>query len=179
MKRKLNYRCIPINVHFAPQKKSMKKMKNEDVDDVDGTTNHNTFSTSLVWKNEYEIRCRPYYNDDPQLQQQHKQQCHFLVHPFWLHFGLMDEEGMGSLIDKEGWIGVYTPTGRRFSSPKHIHSIKTLLRALAYLYQNPNRYLRMDTMTRVLSVCCDDDDNEHYNNYNDKEINIYRLRINQ
>ena len=184
MKRKLkiNYRFIPMNVFFPPEKKKTI---------VHSTTPFSLLSIPpiipsiipsipfipLVWKNEYEITCRPYYNDyndDPILQHNRRHQCHFLIHPLWVHLDLMDPEGLGDCVDKEGWIGVYTPIGRRFSPPKHIHSIKTFLRALVYLYQNPNTYLCMDTMTKTLSIGVEGKEEDYKE---EKELNIYRLQI--
>uniref|UniRef100_A0A6C0D0Q6 Uncharacterized protein n=1 Tax=viral metagenome TaxID=1070528 RepID=A0A6C0D0Q6_9ZZZZ len=179
MKRKLkiNYRFIPINVFFPPEKKKtlVHSTTPFSIPAIPAIPAISTPFIPLVWKNEYEITCRPYYHENPLLQPNCRHQCHFLIRPVWIHLDLLDEDGLGECIDSDGWIGVHTPMGRRFSPPKHIHTIKTFLRALVYLYQNPNTYLCMDTMTKSLCLCVDgkeeDDDKE------EKELNIYRLQI--
>jgi hypothetical protein len=85
---------------------------------------------------------------------------------------LEDPEGMGSVIDQNGWIGVYAPPERHFSCPRLINTLKALLRALAHLYQNPDAYLCMDISTRNLCVRRDRDEDGQ----KETELNIYRLR---
>jgi hypothetical protein len=148
-KSKSIYRYLPIHVYFPPQKK---------YDD--------TASPVFIWKNEYEIIYRINNNNN----NTDSYQLHFRIHPLWLHLRLRDEEGLASSIDEEGWIGVHVPAGRRFSKPQHIDTLKAFLRTLAHLSQNPGTYLCMDTMTRVLCVRRDGDEDQ------DIEQNIYRLR---
>jgi len=87
---------------------------------------------------------------------------------------------MGSVVDKDGWVGVHAPPGRRFSCPTSIKTIKGFLRALAHLYQNPEAYLCMDTMTRVLCVRREGDEDQYQDQEKDSslsiELDIYRLR---
>jgi len=148
VRKNSHYRFIPINVYFPPPPK-------KPIPDP-----------PLLWKNEYEIQYRSHRNNEIDLQ------LHFRIHPLWLALRLKDEEGLACSIDKDGWIGVYAPMGRRFSLPKHIDTLKALLRALAHMYQNPQTYLCMDTMTRVLCVLREDDENTPQV---DAEQNVYRL----
>lgn len=147
VRKNSHYRFIPINVYFPPVPEPM-------------------MFPPLLWKNEYEIQYRSHRNNEIDLQ------LHFRIHPLWLHLRLKDKEGLAGSIDKDGWIGVYAPMGRRFSLPKHIDTLKALLRALAHMYQNPQTYLCMDTMTRVLCVLREDDENTPQV---DAEQNVYRL----
>jgi hypothetical protein len=177
MKKKTNanYRFIPINVFFPPQKTTMK-------DEWSSTTSRISSSSipHLVWKNEYEIKCRFWESE----QEDQKYQFHFCVQPLWFYLGLEDKENLGSHIDSDGWIGVHVPKGRRFSSPKHITSLKTFLHALSHLFQNQHTYLCMDTMTGFLSLCREGDTDEDIKDgkdiqgeHRERELNIYRLRV--
>jgi len=199
MKRKPNYRFIPINVYFPPQKKTMKENWSSSSRRESSSSSRRESSSSprressspnvspilstpcLVWKHEYEIKCRFFESE----QEDQKYQFHFCVQPLWFYIGLEDKENLGSHIDSDGWIGVHVPKGRRFSSPKHITSLKTFLHALSHLFQNQHAYLCMDTMTRSLSLCSEGDKDEDIKDdieniqgdYGEREQNIYRLRV--
>jgi hypothetical protein len=176
-KTKANYRFIPINVFFPPQKTTMKDNWSSTTSRISSSIPH------LVWKNEYEIKCRFWESE----QEDQKYQFHFCVQPLWFYLGLEDKENLESHIDSDGWIGVHVPKGRHFSSPKHITSLKTFLHALSHLFQNQHTYLCMDTMTGSLSLCYEgytDEDIEDIKDieniqgdHGERELNIYRLRV--
>jgi len=135
----------------------------------------------LLFKNEYEILYRAHFNDNnPLLQDHQRHQLHFRVHPLWLHLELKDPERMSSVIGEDGWVGVHAPPERRFSCPTSIKTLKGFLRALDHLYQNPGTYLCMDTLTRVLCVRREEEENQYQYQGNSSllsiELDIYRLR---